>query len=141
MPTAPVSPDKQAEIEDLERAIHEAVRAEIAELAATLAATDDAHTFGQVEFRVRSIALRIAAKAFERHLARKKMDSSAFECEAESFLGLWPGCLPGLSSRSDPQEVTGDGIQINTPRPRQDRHRGQRDHRGGLTPRRADHRV
>ncbi len=32
MPTAPVSPEKQAEIDDLERAIREAVEAEISEL-------------------------------------------------------------------------------------------------------------
>ncbi len=77
MPTAPVSPEKQAEIDDLERAIEEAVDAEIGELAANLATTDDAHLFGANEFKVRAIALRIAAKAFEQHLARKKTDTTA----------------------------------------------------------------
>ena len=77
MPTTPVSPGKLAEIEDLERAIREAVDAEIGELAANLANTDDAHLFGANEFKVRSIALRIAAKAFEQHLARKKTDTTA----------------------------------------------------------------
>ena len=76
MPTAPVSPEKQAEIDDLERAIREAVEAEVGELAANLAATDDAHLFGANEFKVRAIALRIAAKAFEQHLARKKTDTT-----------------------------------------------------------------
>jgi hypothetical protein len=74
MPTAPVPPEKQVEIEDLERAIHEAVDAEIGELAANLATTDDAHLFGANEFKIRALAHRIAAKAIERHLARKKTD-------------------------------------------------------------------
>jgi hypothetical protein len=72
MPTAPVPPEKQAEIEDLERAIREAVDAEVSELAANLATTDDAHLFGKNEFTIRALAHRIAAKAVEQHLARKK---------------------------------------------------------------------
>jgi hypothetical protein len=72
MPTAPVPPEKQAEIEDLERAILEAVDAEIGELAANLATTDDAHLFGKNEFKIRGLAHKIAAKAIEQHLARKK---------------------------------------------------------------------
>ena len=75
MPSAPVPPEKQAEIEDLEQAIRAAVDAEISELAASLAATDDAHLFGQNEFKVRALAQRIAAKAIEQHLARKKTDT------------------------------------------------------------------
>ena len=76
MPTAPVPPEKQAEIEDLERAIREAVGAEVAELAANLATTDDAHLFGANEFKIRALAHRIAAKAIEQHLARKKTDTT-----------------------------------------------------------------
>jgi hypothetical protein len=72
MPSAPMTPEKQAEIKDLEQAIREAVDAEIGELAANLAATDDAHLFGQNEFKIRALAHRIAAKAVEQHLARKK---------------------------------------------------------------------
>jgi hypothetical protein len=73
MPTVPVPSEKQAEIEDLERAIREAVDAEVAELAANLATTDDAHLFGANEFKIRALAHRIAAKAIEQHLARKKL--------------------------------------------------------------------
>lgn len=72
MPSAPLSPDRKAEIEDLSQAIREAVDEEIEELAANLLSTDDAHLFGDNEFKIRSIALKIAAKAFEQHLARKK---------------------------------------------------------------------
>jgi hypothetical protein len=77
MPSSPLPPEKQAEIEDLERAIREAVDAEIEELAANLATTDDAHLFGGNEFKVRAIAHRIATKAIERHLAGKKTDTKA----------------------------------------------------------------
>jgi len=77
MPSAPLSPEKRAEIEELSRAIHEAVEAEIDELAAHLATTDDAHLFGDNEFHVRALAHKIAAKALEQHLARKKTVTKA----------------------------------------------------------------
>jgi hypothetical protein len=72
MPSSPLTPEKQAEIEDLTRAIREAVDAELGELAGNLATTDDARLFGQNEFQIRAIAHRIAAKALEQHLTRKK---------------------------------------------------------------------
>src|SRR4051812_50133721 len=72
MQTKPLSPEKQAAIEDLTRAIREAVDAEISELAAHLATTDDAHLFGDNEFQIRALAHKIAAKAIEQHLAQKK---------------------------------------------------------------------
>jgi hypothetical protein len=75
MPTKTSPPEKQADIEQLTREIHEAVDAEIGELAANLATTDDAHLFGDNEFKIRALAHRIAAKAVERHLARKKTDT------------------------------------------------------------------
>jgi hypothetical protein len=77
MPSAPLPPEKQAEVEDLERAIREAVDAEIGELAENLATTDDAHLFGDNEFKIRAIAHRIAARAVERHLAGEKTDTTA----------------------------------------------------------------
>jgi len=77
MPTVTVSPEKQAEIDDLERAIREAIQAEIGEIAANLATTDDAHLFGKNEFKIRAIALKIAAKAYEQHLTRKKTGTTA----------------------------------------------------------------
>jgi hypothetical protein len=75
MPTPPVTPEKQAEIEDLERAIRRAIDEEIGELAANLATTDDAHLFGDNEFKIRALAHKIAAKALEQHLAQKKQRS------------------------------------------------------------------
>jgi hypothetical protein len=77
MPSVPLPPEKQAEIEDLTQTIREAVDAEIGELAADLAATDDAHLFGPNEFQIRARAHRIAAKALEQHRARKKTATKA----------------------------------------------------------------
>jgi hypothetical protein len=57
MPSAPLPPEKRAEINDLERAIREAVDAEISALAENLATTDAAHLFGDNEFTIRAIAL------------------------------------------------------------------------------------
>jgi hypothetical protein len=77
MPSAPLPPEKQAEIEDLTQAIREAVDAELGELAANLATTDDAHLFGENEFKIRVLAPKVAAKAIEQHLARKKTATKA----------------------------------------------------------------
>jgi hypothetical protein len=77
MPSQPLPPEKQAEVDDLARAIREAVDAEISELAAELATTDDAHLFGDLEFKIRALAHKIAAKALEQHLAKKKTDTKA----------------------------------------------------------------
>lgn len=77
MRSTPASPEKRDEIEDLERAIREAVDAEISELAENLATTDDCRLFGANEFKIRDIAHRIAAKAIERRLAGKKTDTPA----------------------------------------------------------------
>jgi hypothetical protein len=74
MATRPSSADQRADIEQLTREIHEAVDAEIGELATNLLDTDDAHLFGDNEFKIRALAHKIAAKAVERHLARKKTD-------------------------------------------------------------------
>src|SRR5271157_6215286 len=72
MLSAPLPPEKQAEVDDLARAIREAVDAEINELAANLATADDAHVFGDNEFRIRALAHKVAAKAIEQRLAQKK---------------------------------------------------------------------
>ena len=77
MPSAPLPPEKDAEIKDLAQAIREAVDAEINELAAELATTDDAHLFGPNEFKIRALAHKIAAKAVEQHLAGKKTATKA----------------------------------------------------------------
>jgi hypothetical protein len=46
-------------------------------LATDLATTDDAHLFGDHEFKIRALAHKIAAKAVERHLAGKQTATRA----------------------------------------------------------------
>jgi hypothetical protein len=77
MPSKPSPPGTQADIEALAEEIRQAVDAEIGELAAHLATTDDAHLFGANEFTIRALAHKIAAKAFEQHLARKTTEMKA----------------------------------------------------------------
>ena len=77
MPSQPLPPDRRADAQALAQAIREAVAAEIDQLAATLVATDDRHVFGQTEFAIRDLAHKIAAKAYEQHLARKKTATTA----------------------------------------------------------------
>src|SRR5437016_14683938 len=72
MPSTPLTPEKRAETQALAQAIREATAAEIETLAETLITSDDQHLFGQNEFHVRALAHKIAAKAFEQHLAQKK---------------------------------------------------------------------
>jgi hypothetical protein len=77
MPSTPPSPENRATNEELARAIREAVDAELDALASTLADTDDAHLFGDNEFKIRALAHKIAAKALERRLTGKKTDTTA----------------------------------------------------------------
>jgi len=77
MPAMPLSAEKAAEVRALAQAIREATDTEIEELARNLATTDDAHLFGANEFKLRDLAHKIAAKALEQHLARKKTVTKA----------------------------------------------------------------
>jgi hypothetical protein len=60
-----MTPEKQAETEDLERAIREAVDAESGALAPHLATSDDAHPFGKNAFTIRALIHKIAARVLE----------------------------------------------------------------------------
>jgi hypothetical protein len=77
MPSEPLSPEKDAEIQALAQAIHEAVDAEVEQLAADLARIDGPQLFGQNEFKIRALAHRVAAKAVERRLAGEKTATKA----------------------------------------------------------------
>lgn len=77
MPSPSLPPDKLAEAQARAQAIREATDAEIEELARNLLTADDQHLFGANEFKIRDLAHRIAAKAIEQHLARKKTATKA----------------------------------------------------------------
>ena len=77
MPSPPLTPEQRVAAQALAQAIRAATDADIEELAATLVATDDRHLFGANEFKLRDLAHKIAAKAVEQHLARKKTATTA----------------------------------------------------------------
>lgn len=77
MPSTPLPPEKLQDVRALAQAIREATDAEVEQLARTLIDTEDSHPFGQTEFTLRAIAHKIAAKAIEQHLARKKTATKA----------------------------------------------------------------
>jgi hypothetical protein len=64
--------DQEAQAKELAAAITEVAEEELLEIARTLVDADPASLFGQTEFKIRDLAHRIAAKAYERRLAQKK---------------------------------------------------------------------
>lgn len=65
-------PDRETQARELADASAQTTQEELLQIARTLVGTEPATLFGQTEFKVRDLAHRIAAKAFERHLASKK---------------------------------------------------------------------
>jgi hypothetical protein len=67
-----LTPAQEAQAQELARALAEAAQADFLHLARTLVAKGDADLFGDTEFEIRDAALRLAARAYEQHLAQKK---------------------------------------------------------------------
>jgi hypothetical protein len=61
---------QQAEVKELTAAIAEAASAEFEKMAQTLVGSKS--PFGDTEFAIRDILLRVGAKAYEQYLAQKK---------------------------------------------------------------------
>ena len=55
-----------------EAKIRSAIEKEVSDLARLMVGKSDRELFGQTEFEVRDIVLRIGAKAYEEHLREKK---------------------------------------------------------------------
>jgi len=64
--------EQEQEAKRLEAKIRLAVEHEIAALARLLVSRSDEELFGQTEFQVRDLVLRIGAKAYQEHLSEKK---------------------------------------------------------------------
>ena len=64
--------EQECEAKLLESKIHLAVDQEIADLARLLVSKAEGDLFGQTEFQVRDLVLRVGAKAFHEHLREKK---------------------------------------------------------------------
>jgi hypothetical protein len=69
---APLTPAQEAEALQLEAKIRQAMAKEITTLARLMVSKPDKELFGQTEFQVRDILLRVGAKIYEEHLREKK---------------------------------------------------------------------
>jgi hypothetical protein len=67
-----LSAEQEQEAEVLEARIRLAVDQEISDLARLLVSKSEEEVFGQTEFQVRDLVLRLGAKAIEEHLRGKK---------------------------------------------------------------------
>lgn len=67
-----LSEEQEREAKVLEAKIRLAVEKEISELARLLVRTSESDLFGQTEFHVRDLVLRVGTRAFEEHLRGKK---------------------------------------------------------------------
>jgi hypothetical protein len=66
------TPEKEAQVRAMAQAIAESSEAELLEIARTLLDAEPATLFGATEFKIRDLALKIAAKAYQRRLDQKK---------------------------------------------------------------------
>jgi len=73
----PLTAAQEAEAQLLAQRLAHAAEAELLQIARTLVAADTAHLFGATEFQVRDLILRVAAKAYQEHLAQKKTATKA----------------------------------------------------------------
>ena len=65
-------PDQDVAAEQLAEELGVAIEGELREMVQLLQAADPASLFGPTEFKIRDLALRIAAKAYQQRLAQKK---------------------------------------------------------------------
>jgi hypothetical protein len=69
--------EQEREAKLLEARIRAAIDQEIADLARLLVSKSESDLFGQSEFQVRDLVLRVGARAFEEHLREKKTATEA----------------------------------------------------------------
>lgn len=67
------TPERQAQVRELAAAIAESSEQELLEIAATLLDSEPETLFGATEFKIRDLALKIAAKAYQQRLGQKKL--------------------------------------------------------------------
>jgi len=73
----PLSPELEAEAQELVARLRPQTENELLELARLLVSKQDHEIFGDTEFEARKIVHRIGAHAFETHLAEKKTATKA----------------------------------------------------------------
>lgn len=67
-----LTPEQEAEAQQLEAKLRQAIAKEVSQLARLLVSKSDRELFGQTEFQVRDVVLRIGAKVYEEHWREKK---------------------------------------------------------------------
>jgi hypothetical protein len=72
-----LTPEQEAQAQELAAAITEAIADDVLRIARLLAAKDGRHAFGRTEFQLRDLVHRIGAKALEASLAQKKTATRA----------------------------------------------------------------
>jgi parvulin-like peptidyl-prolyl isomerase len=72
-----LTPEQEADAQQLAALIRAATDDDFLLLARTLVSKDEKHTFGQTEFDVRDILLKAGAKAYQTFLAQKKTATKA----------------------------------------------------------------
>lgn len=73
----PLCAEKEAQAQELAQTIAQAAQQELLEIARTLVDSDTSTLFGQTEFQIRDIILKVAARAYQQHLAEKKTATKA----------------------------------------------------------------
>jgi hypothetical protein len=71
MARTPLSPQQEAQAQELAQAIRQAADEELLAIARTLVTTDESTLFGDTEFHLRDLVLRVGAKAYQTFLAQK----------------------------------------------------------------------
>lgn len=102
MSPTPLTPQQEALAHDLANAIRQGTDGLIDQIARTLAATTDATLFGETEFKLRDLALLIAARAYEIHLREKKTATTGPDCLAPSATSPPATTATGPGPRSAP---------------------------------------
>ena len=69
---ATLSAEQEGEAKILEAKIQKAIQTEITDLARLIVGKPDRELFGQTEFQIRDLVLRVGAKVYEEHLREKK---------------------------------------------------------------------
>jgi hypothetical protein len=77
MPSPALSPEQEAEAQELATRIQQAVDAEVLRMARLVVSKAPRELFGQTEFDLRDIVLRLGATVYELYLAEKKTATTA----------------------------------------------------------------
>lgn len=67
-----LTPEQEVEAQQLAAKIRQAIEKEVSQLARLMVSKPERELFGQTEFQVRDLVLRIGAKVYEEHLRKKK---------------------------------------------------------------------